>query len=183
MNAKEWIHFIDPFIIVAIVMALMASLPVSANLSKTFQLTSQKLAGKKTIFTTVALMGIGWLLAHFALMTTTPLIRVNLIAASQLICVLALIATAILLFIRIIQKNNLLALCFILIKRYFPGFVRVFGFLASFIVALFVESLDENTFAQQEKEAEQLSDEDKVLRLTHTNYRGEYCDENKSNWY
>lgn len=183
MSAIEWLHFINPFVVITMSIALIASVPVISSWRKEFQLPSTALALKKTLLVFVGLTFFGWTLAWLAPHIMTPMIRVNMIAASQVLLTASLTASVIVILFRIFQKNNLFSLFLILVIRHFPLLARNFGFIAAAFSALLINSFDDKSYSKTKHEDANLSDEEKVLLDHALNYRGEYCDKDKINWY
>ncbi|PIQ43256.1 MAG: hypothetical protein COV52_01945 [Gammaproteobacteria bacterium CG11_big_fil_rev_8_21_14_0_20_46_22] len=184
MSATQWLHFINPFIVITIALALVASIPVSSKLSKEFGLSKKPLAWKKALFVLFVATAFAWLLAriapHFA---ELPQVKVNLIATSQLGLTITLVAVGIVILRRLFQRNNCFSLLLILLKNYFPLFAKTAGFFAAAVGTVFVDSLDDKSFAKNQSKSRTLTDEEKVLRTMKTNHKGDYCDEDKLNWY
>lgn len=183
MSAIEWLHFINPLIVITMLIALIASVPVISSWRKEFKLPATPLALKKTLLVSIGLIVLGWGLAWLAPHMMTPIIRVNVIASSQVLLTVSLTASVIVISFRIFQKNNLLSLLLILSMRHFPFLARILGVVAAAFSGLLINSLDGKSQNKAKHEDANSSDEEKVLLDHALNYRGEYCDKDKTNWY
>lgn len=178
MSAIEWLHFINPFVVTIVSIALIACVPV--------QLTKQPkpIAWKKTSIVTFGFIALGSALAWIAPHIITPLFRVNVTATSQLILSVALSLLGLITLVRIFHRNNALSWCMIFLKNHFPFFAKVFGFLTAAVGISLVNSLEGNSYKKASREeSADLPDEEKVLLDHGMNLNGDYCDKNKTTWY
>jgi hypothetical protein len=178
MSAIEWLHFINPFIVITLVIALVACVPVTRAWRKQFQLSDKPLAFKKVLFAAFSFIALGWVLAWIAPHILTPLVRVNMMATSQLILTVALVFAGLITLVRIFQRNNLFSLLLISAKRHALIIITVVGTMASGVLVLFADSADENENKNKKQEKSAYD-----VPRSHMNKRGEYCGKGKSNWY
>jgi hypothetical protein len=180
MSAIDWLHFITPFIVTAMIIALTSSIPVPSSWVKPFKLSDKPLGLKKILIGAIIVIALGWVLAYLAPHVMTPIIRVNMVAISQVILIFSLLAIVIVMIHRIIQKNNVLSMLFILAKRCLPMIITIIGKISSALLVLLLDSSEE---ARQKQK--KLSNEKSAYKIprSYMNKRGEYCGKNKSNWY
>lgn len=178
MSAIEWLHFINPFVVTIVSIALIACVPV--------QLTKQQklIAWKKTSIVAFGFIALDWALAQVAPHIIMPLVRVNITATSQLILSVALFLLGLMALVRIFHRNNALSWCMIFLKNHFSLFAKVFGFVTTAVSIFLVNSLDGNSYKKASREkSTDLPDEEKVLLDQGMNLNGDYCDKNKTIWY
>lgn len=180
MSAIEWLHFINPLIWIVLLLALLSSLPIPAAWQEEFKLSKQSFILKRAFKICVGLVGFGWLLAWLAPHSTTPIIRVNMEALSQLLLTCTLIALSILTITRIFQRNNFLSLLFILGKRYLPAVMHAAALFISGLTILFLDAANENREKQKEIDQEKVKEPSLDLYMNH---RGDFCDKDKLNWF
>ncbi len=164
-------------------LALIASVPLTATWRQSLALPKKPLALKKTLIGTLGFMIIGWVMAYLAPRVMTPDIRVNMVSFSQLILTVSLISIGFIALVRLFQRNNLFSLIFFFIKRYFPYVVEVVGLAVTGIALLFIASCDDETSIKPKNQDSHLPEKDKILLDHGINYNGGFCDRKKMNWY
>ncbi len=182
MSAIEWLHFINTLIVITIAVVLMVSIPVTKSWRAEFSLSDKPFAMKKILLWGLCFISIGWFFAWTATHISTPIIRVNIVALSQLILTLSLMTTGIVTIRRLFQKNSFITILFILIKRHVVPALPFLGAAILYLFATAVESMGK-VEAEQEREDAPLNDVEKGALSHYMNLDGEYCDETKSNWY
>jgi hypothetical protein len=180
MSATEWLQFINPFMVIAIILTLMASIPVASSWIKPFKLSDKPFALKKILISAIIFTALGWILAYLAPHVMTPIVRVNMVAISQVISIFSLLAICMVLINRISKKNNLLSMLFILAKHSLLIIITIIGKVCHTCLLIFLDA-SKNAKRTQERfdqESEPYKDPKGSI-----NYQGDYCDKYKSNWY
>jgi|GEM_PF-3107867 hypothetical protein len=180
MSPVEWLHFITPFIVITIIISLIACVPVTRAWRQQLQLPKKPLAFKKVLLGTFGFIALGWMLAWVAPHIMTPLVRVNVMATSQLILTIALVLAGLITLVRLFQRNNLLSILLIGAKRHAPIIITVFAYLASGLSILLMRSFAES---KGDEDDPHLTEAEKEQLKSYMNYRGDYCDKHKSTWY
>lgn len=186
MSPIEWLQFITPFVLVVSAIALVASIPLTQHWCNHYKLPKRRLAFIKTEILMFVVIIIGWLLAWLAPTFITPVVRVNTQATSELLLTIALSILGLIVIIRIFQKNNLLSLWLVLLKRQLPFIAEVATPIIAVVSLIIIESFAE-TCERQYKESQKddpcKTDLEKATLGHGMDLNGDYCGQSKSLWY
>lgn len=185
MSASEWLEFINPFIAITIGMVILSTISIPSTWRKALQIpeVQKALFLKKTIFVLIGILGLSWILAWLAPHITIPIICVNVMATSQLLSVPTLIVISFVMLIRIFQQNNILSLVFIILIRNLPTMLKIAGKFFSIFFVILAEASKNSRHKLEEDEKLDESEDPYADPKSCLNYRGEYCDKAKTNWY
>ena len=185
MFATDWLSEIQATTLIISVAAILASVPF--NVTKNIdgkKLKAKPLRLQRTGWVLLAIIGLGWLLAKIAAHIHSPTIDVDMTGISQLILVPALTLITVLTLVRAFGQNNLLSQLGILFIRYAPYVVIPLGKVCSVAGSIFIDALNSKTYKEATKPPNDgLTDGERAMLRNGMNYKGEYCDQGKTNWY
>lgn len=174
MNAVQYVHFIQPVLLIALVFSILASIRYSIQTDKQ---AIKPLKFNRLLWWMFPVLVVGWLLVVMAGHTQTPIIRVNLFAFGKLFLWPSLIVTFAICAVRLFQRNNLLS-------QLGGVLVRILGHLFSILLPLFAlgaASAVEAASSHKEGRSEEEKAYDDPKGSVNPN--GDYCDKDKWNWY